>query len=253
MFAADLAEAEATCRPIDPLSQREPPLDRKDAYAVQLAVADIRLRAGAILVGKKIGLTSQAMQQLLDVDEPDFGHLFDDMRVPDGSTIPMDGLIAPKIEPEIAFVMADRLPGKRTTPQDVLRSTSHVTPALEVVDSRIVDWRISWSDTVADNGSSARFVVADRGYSPLGVDLAELEVSLARNGVTEATGSMSEVVGNPLLAVCWLASQLEEFGLAIEPGEVILPGSPLQAIDAMAGDTVAADFGVFGSVSVAFS
>lgn len=251
-FASELAEAERARQPIPPLSDREPPLQREHAYAVQLAVAEMRTRAGAVVVGKKVGLTSQAMQRLLGVDEPDFGHLFNDMYVADGATISMDGLIAPKIEPEIAFVMAERLPGKATTPHDVLRATSHLSPALEVVDSRIADWRISWSDTVADNGSSARFVVADRGYRPLGIDLADLHVSLERNGATEATGSMSEVLGNPLRAVCWLAAQLEDFGLHIEPGDVILPGSPLKAIDVTTGDAVRSDFGQLGSVSVRF-
>lgn len=251
-FASELAEAEGARRPIFPLSEREPPLEREHAYAVQLAVAKMRTRAGAVVVGKKVGLTSQAMQRLLGVDEPDFGHLFHDMYVADGATISMDGLIAPKIEPEIAFTMAERLPGKATTPHDVLRATSHLTPALEVVDSRIADWRISWSDTVADNGSSARFVMADRGYEPLGIDLAAMHVTLERNGVTEARGSMSEVLGNPLRAVCWLAAQLEEFGLHIEPGDVILPGSPVKAVDVATGDAVRADFGQLGSVSVTF-
>lgn len=251
-FAVDLVRAADAARPIEPLALRQPPLERQHAYAVQLALVDIRTATGAAVVGKKIGLTSRAMQQLLNVDEPDFGHLFDDMRVPDDGTIPIDRLIAPKIEPEIAFIIGERLPGRRTTPHDVLRCTSHVAPALEVVDSRIVEWRISWSDTVADNGSSARFVVADRGHSPLGMDLAGLRVSMTRNGVEEASGSMSEVLGNPLRAVCWLAAQLEEFGLGIEAGDVILPGSPLRAMDVRGGDEVRADFGPLGDVSVTF-
>ncbi|SCG77911.1 2-keto-4-pentenoate hydratase [Micromonospora inositola] len=252
-LADRLWEAETTTRPVPPLTEAEPPLRPEDAYAVQLAVADMRRGAGHRVVGKKIGLTSAAMQQLIGVDEPDYGHLFDVMSVADGGTIRRAELIAPKVEPEIAFVLAAPLPGRATTPEDVLRCTASIHPALEVVDSRVRDWRIRWADTVADNGSSARFVLGESAVEPRDLDLTALEVVLSRNCRAEASGTMDAVLGGPVLSICWLAHKLEEFDIALAEGDVILPGSPCKALDAGSGDTFHASFAGLGSVAVSFA
>jgi 2-keto-4-pentenoate hydratase len=249
-LAARLWDAEVRCAPIEQLTAAPEGFHPADAYRVQLAVADIRRGLGHRVVGKKIGLTSKAMQQMAGVDEPDYGHLFDGMWIDDGGSFRRADLVHPKVEPELAFVLAKDLRGW-VTPAHVLAATAFVTPALEIVDSRIVDWRLTWADTVADNGSSARFVLAEQGFSPLGVDPRAIEVVLRRNGEVVGAAAMSEVLGSPLRAICWLARKLDEYGIGLRAGDVILPGSPCRAIDAQAGDEFVAEFTGMGSVSVA--
>jgi 2-keto-4-pentenoate hydratase len=251
-LAEELWKAECAVSPVAPLTQRYDGLDQADSYGVQAAVADIRLSLGHRVVGKKIGLTSPAMQDLAGVREPDFGLLFDVMEAEDGGELDLDALVAPMVEPEIAIVLRRSLEGPRITPRQVLAAIDYISPAFEIVDSRIADWKIRWHDTVADNGSSARFVLADRAYSPHGVDFEAMAVVVERNGRAEATAAMREVLGNPLRSVGWLAAKLSAHGSGLQAGDVVLPGSPCRAIRAHAGDRFRADFGPLGAVTLGF-
>jgi 2-keto-4-pentenoate hydratase len=248
-LAAQLWDAEQRAVGLAPLTDSPRGLHPDDAYPVQLAVVAIRERLGHQVVGKKIGLTSKAMQGMVGVDEPDYGHLFDRMWIADGGAFRRSDLVQPKVEPELAFVLSRDLPGWVTPPQ-VLSATAFVSPALEIVDSRVADWRIKWADTVADNGSSARFVLSEQGFSPLGVDLRSVEIVFSHNGAVASTAPLSEVLASPLRSVCWLARKLADHGIALRAGDVILSGSPCRAVDAEPGDEFVADVSGMGRVSV---
>ncbi len=252
-LARELWEAETSLTPIAPLRDREPPVTPHEAYRIQLSVARLREALGHRIVGKKVGLTSKAMQEMAGLAEPDYGHLFDVMRVENGTVIPANTLIAPKIEPEIAFVLEQPLRGPDTTASDVLRATAYVVPVLEVVDSRVTDWNIRWVDTVADNGSSARFVVGDGRFDPRAVDFESLGVVLERNGEEISTSTMAAVMENPVNAVAWLANKLAEWDITLGAGEIVLPGSPCRAVDLRPGDTVRATMSGMGTVSVSLA
>lgn len=251
-WARVLWDAERRQMPVARLTAATPPLTDGDAYRVQLAVARLRQDVGHRVVGKKVGLTSLAMQQLIGVEEPDYGHLYDVMAVPDGGSISRDELIAPKVEPEVAFILGEPLPAGETTPDDVLRCTAELRPAIEVVDSRVRDWDIQWADTVADNGSSCRYVLGNASVAPRDLDVAAMQVVLSRDGTALASATMDAVMGSPLLSICWLARKLEEFSISLDEGDVILPGSPCKALDAAAGETYRASFTGLGDVSVSF-
>ena len=248
-LAARLWEAEQRCAPIPPLTEAAGGFDPADAYPVQQAVADLRHELGHRVVGKKIGLTSKAMQDMAGVPEPDYGHLFDRMWLDDGASFRRAELVHPKVEPELAFVLSQDLRG-RVRPTQVLAATAFIAPALEIVDSRIAEWRIRWADTVADNGSSARFVLGEQVVSPLGIDLRAAGVTFSRNGDVIGSAPMSEVLGSPLRAVCWLAEKLDEHGIGLRAGDVVLAGTPCRAVDAHPGDEFAAEFPGIGRVSV---
>ncbi|WP_328694275.1 fumarylacetoacetate hydrolase family protein [Streptomyces phaeochromogenes] len=247
-----LREAERRVAPIDPLSELLPGMEVADSYAVQQGNIARRLSAGATVVGHKVGLTAAAMQQLLGVDEPDFGHLLDDMVHRDGGTVPAARYCLPRIEPEICFRLARPLRGPDVTVEDVLEATEAVAPALEIVDSRIRDWKITLADTVADNASAAGLVCGP--WTPLGdaPDLATVTAELIVDGEAVATGSGKEVLGHPAAAVAWLANTLAAFGTALEPGHVVLPGTMTTAPFVSAGQRIEARFSALGPVSVTF-
>ncbi|MPY60904.1 2-keto-4-pentenoate hydratase [Streptomyces spongiae] len=247
-----LRHAEHHVAPIDPLSALLPGLDLTDAYAVQQDNIARRLADGATVVGHKVGLTATAMRQLLGVDEPDFGHLLDDMVHRDGSAVLAARYCAPRVEPEICFRLARPLCGPEVTVEDVLEATEAVAPALEIVDSRIRDWRIALVDTVADNASSAGLVCGP--WTPLEdvSDLAGVTVDLIVGGERVATGSGKDVLGHPAAAVAWLANTLAAFGTTLEPGRLVLPGAMTTAPSVSAGQQVEARFSSLGEVSVTF-
>ncbi|MGX1566202.1 2-keto-4-pentenoate hydratase [Streptomyces sp. NPDC055506] len=247
-----LREAERSATPIDPLSELLPGLDTADAYAVQQGNIAERLAAGATVVGHKVGLTSAAMQKLLGVGEPDFGHLLDDMVHRDGGAVGAGRYCAPRVEPEICFRLAAPLRGPGVTVAEVLAATEAVAPALEIVDSRIRDWRITLADTVADNASSAGLVVG--AWTPLAEapDLPAVLVDLLVDGERVASGSGREVLGHPAAAVAWLADTLSAFDITLEPGHVVLPGAMTTAPFVTAGQKVEARFSGLGPVSVSF-
>ena len=252
--AADaLATAEADRSPIDPLTATYPDIDVVDAYEIQLLNINRRVAAGAAIRGHKVGLTAKAMQQMLGVTEPDYGHLLDDMFVFENSTVAVDRYIYPRIEVEVGFVLGERLTGPSCTITDVLRATEFVVPCFELIDTRCKDWKIKLCDTIADNASSAGIVIGGKATPVAGLDLRTHGTVLRRNGEIIDTGASGAVLGNPATAVAWLANQVHSFGVTLEPGHVILPGSCTKAHDVKAGDTVRADFDILGSVTVSFA
>jgi 2-oxopent-4-enoate hydratase len=253
--AAALDSAERNRAAIRPLTETQPGLTVQDAYAIQSAWLRSKLAGNAkpVLVGRKVGLTARAMQQQLGVDEPDFGFLLNHMLVPDGGSIPRDALILPRVEPEIAFYLAKDLRGPGLSASDVMAATRAVAPALEIVDSRIADWKIKLQDTIADNGSSARAVVGPPVAYDARLDLAAVTVTLKRNGEQLGEGSGAAVLGHPAEAVAWLANALAAFGESLREGDVVLPGAMCASVFANAGETFEASYTGLGSVSVRFS
>ncbi|MEV5967393.1 fumarylacetoacetate hydrolase family protein [Kribbella sp. NPDC051952] len=246
-----LAEQKAVA--LEPLSGRHPDLDSAAAYAVQEEYVRLREEHGARLVGRKIGCTSKAIQELFDITTPDYGVLFDDMVVPDGGAIAGSGLIAPMVEPEIAFVLGEDLRGPNVTAEDVLRATVSLLPALEIIDSRIQDWRIVFADTVADNGSSARCVFGPATAYDAGIDLVGEQVRLLRDGDEFDRGDGAAVLGHPATAVAWLANAIAEYGGALRAGDYVLSGSMSRAAPVQRGETYVAEFTTLGSVSCHFN
>ena len=251
--AALLDQAERSRMPLPPLSQEYPTLTPAQAYAIQSAWLDLKLAKGARIIGRKIGLTSRAMQTLLGVDQPDYGFLLDSMMVSSGSTLSRTDFLLPRIEPEIAFWLAKDLRGPGITVEAVLAATRGVSPALELVDSRIAKWQIKLPDTIADNASSARVVVSEEIVPLDGLDLAAEAVTLTRNGVEVGSGNGAAVLGHPAEAVAWLANKLAEYGIAIEAGQLVIPGAMCAAATVAAGETYQAVFTTIGEVSVRFA
>jgi len=252
-IAEKLYQAEMSVTPVDPLTVTYPGLTVEQAYAIQLeGVAIRRERDSRKVVGKKIGLTSVAMQKLIGVDEPDYGHLFDHMLLREGEPIPCSRLLQPKVEGEVAFVLKKRLQGPGVTIAEVLRAAEGVMASIEIVDSRVRDWKIKLADTIADNASSARFVVGSRLIAPGEVDLRLVGMVFEKNGEIVNTGAGAAVMGHPASSVAWLANKLGAFGIALEEGEIILSGALTAAVDAKAGDCFLMSFHGLGSVGVRF-
>ena len=250
--AEALAQAERDCRPIPPLRETWPPLTVADAYQIQLLNVRRRLASGGVVSGHKVGLSSKAMQRMLGVDEPDYGHLLADMELFSDRPVPAARYCAPRIEAEIAFVLGRALPAGSCTEDDVLAATEYVVPALELIDSRIADWDITITDTVADNASSAGYVLGADHAKPDELDLRGIEGRLLRNGEQVAEGRSDAVLGNPATAVAWLANKVAAFGVTLEAGQVILPGAVHRAIDVRGGDGFEAVFDGLGRVSLDF-
>lgn len=237
---------------MDPVTVTAPELDIDDAYAVQLINVEKALARGAKITGKKIGLTSLAMQQMLGVDEPDYGHLFDDMDLKDG-TVERGKLIQPKVEGEIAFVLKADVKGPNATAADVMEATDYVVASIELVDSRVRDWKIKLIDTVSDNASSCRYILGAEKVPLSGVSLPEVKMTLYRNGEPVNGGKGADVLGDPAICVAWLANKLWKYGVVLKAGEVILSGALSAAVAADAGDTFEARFSApLGGVSVRF-
>lgn len=250
--ARKLYQAEKQRKPIRPLIEQFPDLSVSDAYQIQVALIELKTAEGARIVGKKTGLTSKAMQQMLGVNEPDFGHLLDTMMVSDGQAVPLAALIQPKVEPEIAFLLKQDLKGPGVSAADVMEATASVAASLEIIDSRIADWRIKLADTIADNASSGRVVLGETRLSPKDLDLRLMGMVLEKNGEIVATGAGGAVLGHPACAVAWLANRLAEYGFSLKAQDVILPGALCGAVGVGAGDVITATFDRLGSVSVKF-
>lgn len=251
--ATALATAESERSAIAPLTETHPGIDVVDAYEIQLAQIRDKIAAGAVVRGHKVGLSSKAMQKMMGVDEPDYGHLLDTMFVHETEAVQVDAFCFPRVELEVAFVLGDDLPGKGCTVADVLAATEFVVPALEIIDSRIRDWKIQLPDTIADNASSARVVLGGTGTGLDGLDLRTLGGVLRKNQEIVGTGAGGAVLGHPAIAVAWLAHKVHEFGVSLGAGHVILPGALSRAVDVAPGDTIEADFDRIGSVSVRFA
>ncbi len=247
-----LADARRGRSTVAPLSETHPGADVADAYAIQLVNVARELASGRRVTGKKIGLTSLAMQRLINVDEPDYGHLFDDMEVPEGGTASMRELIAPKVEGEIAYILKEDLVGPSVTVEQVLDATDYVVASIEIVDSRIEDWRIRLVDTVADNGSSALYVLGRKRVDPRATDLKAVSMQLVRNGQVVNEGVGADVLGDPSHSVAWLANALSAYGITLKKGEVVLSGAITAALPAKEGDVFTASFTELGDVTVGF-
>ncbi|HZA12312.1 2-keto-4-pentenoate hydratase [Mycobacterium sp.] len=251
-LAADLAEAERSKLAIAPLTDVFPDIDVVDAYEIQLINIRQRVAEGARVVGHKVGLSSKAMQQMMGVDEPDYGHLLDEMEVFQDTPVRAGRYLYPRVEVEVGFILADDLPGADCTEDDVLAATAAFAPAIELIDSRITDWKIKLCDTIADNASSAGFVLGAQRISPADIDVKNIDAVLSRNGEVVAKGRSDAVLGNPVTAVAWLARKVESFGVRLHAGDIVLPGSCTRAIDARPGDTFLAEFDGLGSVRLSF-
>ncbi|MEW5911035.1 MAG: fumarylacetoacetate hydrolase family protein [Thermodesulfobacteriota bacterium] len=237
--AADsLLKAADKGAPIAPLSDTYAGITVDEAYQIQLLNVEHWLSQGRKVVGKKIGLTSPAMQEMFKVAEPDYGHLLDDMLVYQGQGVGCAKLLQPRIEGEIAFILKRDLEGPGVTPTDVLRATEGVAAALEIVDSRIKDWKIKIQDTVADNASSAALVVGSRLVSPQKIDLRHVGFVLNKNGRLATTGAGAAVLGSPAQSVAWLANKLGEYGIPLKAGEIVLSGAAAAAVPVQAGDSI---------------
>ena len=238
---------------VPPLRDRVPGIDLASAYAIQSRMVQRRLDAGEQIVGKKIGLTSVAVQNMLGVHEPDFGQLLSAMVYRTGDTIPLASLIAPRAEGEIAFVLKRDLVGPGITAIDVLRATDYVLPCFEIVDSRIDNWDIKSVDTIADNASCGVYVLGDTPCDPFEVDLALVGMTIDIDGELFTTGAGAAVQGSPVNSVVWLANILGRLGIPFRAGEVILSGSLSVMAWIKEPATFTCEFGDVGACSVSFT
>lgn len=256
--AKRLHEAEQSRRQTRQFSLDYPEMTIEDAYAVQRAWVDIKLAEGRVLKGHKIGLTSRAMQVSSQIDEPDYGTLLDDMFFAEGTDVPIERFIVPRVEVELAFILGKPLRGPGCTLFDVLDATDYVIPAIEIIDARIqrIDPETQKprrvTDTISDNAANAGIVLGGRAVKPLELDLRRVAAILYRNGVIEESGVSAAVLNHPAKGVAWLANRLAPYDVGLEPGQVVLGGSFTRPVDARASDTFHIDYGELGSVAFRF-
>ncbi len=246
-----LLESHRTKKQGERPSQMFPEIEIEDSYAISSAVAQERVKAGARIIGHKIGLTSKAMQASSKIDEPDYGYLFDDLLLNDGAKVPFENFCVPRVEPELTFVLKEPLKGPNVGLLNVLRATEYVVPSIEIIDARVTEPRKIF-DTVADNGAAAGIVLGGRPVRPQDVDLRWVGAIFYRNSEIEETGLAAGVLGHPAMAIAWLANKLAPFDITLKPGDLMLSGSFTRPVWANKGDTLHADFGPLGSVAVQF-
>ncbi len=250
--AHQLLDAYDTGTPIAPLTSTYDDLTLEDVYAIQLLQVEELVRSGRTVRGHKVGLTSAAMQRMLGVVEPDYGHLLDDFFHLEHAPIPVGRYLQPRIEPEVAFVLKRPLRGPGVMAHEAIAAVDFVLPALEIVDSRIEDWKIGLLDTIADNASAGGVVLGSMPTALSGVNLRLVGAVITRNGEVVGTGAGGAVLGSPLTSLVWLANTVGARGVTLEPGQVVLPGSVCAMVSVAAGDTVTATFGGLGSVTARF-
>ena len=257
-LAAELHQSEKSRVQVEHFSKRFPGMTIEDGYAVSRAWMKLKLAEGRQVRGHKIGLTSRAMQQASQINEPDYGTLLDDMFFEPGS-IPAERFIAPRVEVELAFVLKRKLEGERITVEDVLDATEYVTPAIEIIDSRIEQFDRHTKvmrkvyDTISDNAANAGIVVGGKRVKPREVDLPWCGAILRQNDVVEETGLAAGVQGHPAIGVAWLAMKLAPWGESLEPGQVVLAGSFTRPVAAKKGDRFDADYGPLGRFEFQFN
>ena len=251
----ELFAALRACHTVERLSNRHPDIRVEDAYQISLHMLQRRLADGERVVGKKIGVTSKAVQDMLGVFQPDFGFLTNTMQVANGQTLSLqhDKLIQPRAEAEIAFMLKADLQGPGVTMEDVLAATDWVAPCFEIVDSRIRDWKIKIGDTVSDNASCGVFVIGDARIDPRALDLAQAAMVMTKNGEVVARGLGSAVQGHPAQAVAWLANTLGAYGIPFKAGEIILSGSLGPLFPAAPGDSFWMEIAGMGDCRVQFA
>jgi 2-oxo-hept-3-ene-1,7-dioate hydratase len=252
MKAADiLMEAHRTKKQATQLHITFPNITIEDSYAISTEVSQRKIKAGAKLIGHKVGLTSTAMQRSSMIDEPDYGYILDDQMIGDGAKVPHANYCKPRVEVELAFILGQRLMGPGIGLTDVLRATEYVVPAMEIVDARLVDPR-KIVDTVADNGAAAGIAMGGRPVRPTDVDLRWVGGILYKNSEIEETGLAAGVLGHPALGVAWLANKLGSMGAALEAGHIVLAGSFTRVVFANKGDTIHGDYGPLGGLAIQF-
>ena len=245
-----LYEARRTRVPIAPFTDTDPGMGAAEGYAIQRELLALLLADGDEVAGYKLGLTSKAAQAMIGADSPDYGPILASTFCADGDEVEANRFIQPKIEAEIAFALDAPLRGPQVTIEDVLQATAGVSAALEIVDSRIVDWRIKLADTIADLASGGAVVVSDRRVPLEGFDVRLVGMALERNGELVDTGAGAAALGNPAGAVAWLANTLAPLGVALEPGQLVLTGSLHRFVDMAPGDVFRAEFDRLGPISV---
>jgi len=254
-----LHEAEKGRVQIAAISQKYPDMSMDDAYAIQKAWMDIKTGEGRKVIGYKVGLTSRAMQMTMQIDEPDYGTLLDDMIYEDGSDIEVSNFTDPRIEVELAFILKDKLEGENVSIFDVLNATDYVIPALELIAARShrIDPENAYVrkifDTISDNAANAGIIMGGRPIKPMDVDLRWVGALLSRNGVMEETGVAAGVLNHPANGIAWIAKRFAPHGIALEPGQILLAGSFTRPVAARAGDTFHADYGPLGGISCHFT
>jgi len=246
-----LLKAEADRKQATQLSITYPHIEIEDSYAISTAVMEHKVKGGAKLIGHKIGLTSKAMQASSQIDEPDFGYLVDSQLVMDGAKVRHADYCVPRVEAELTFILGKPLKGPGVSLTDVLRATEYVVPSIEIIDARVQNPRKIF-DTVSDNGAAAGLVMGGCPVRPMDVDLRWVGAIMFRNSEIEETGLAAGVLGHPAMGVAWLANKLGSLGTTLEAGHVVLSGSFIRPVWANVGDTLHADFGPLGSVSVHF-
>ena len=251
-YGDELYQALLSRTAVAPLTDREAGITIEDAYQIQLRMIQRRLDAGETIVGKKIGVTSKIVMEMLNVDQPDFGQMTSGMVFNEGEAIRCDTMIAPKAEAEVAFMLKRDLMGPGVTAADVLRATDCVMPCFEIVDSRIRDWKIKIQDTVADNASCGVLTLGGLRKSPRHLDLALAGMVLEKNGEVISTSAGASVQGSPVNAVAWLANTLGRLGIRLKAGEVILSGSQSPLVPVKPGDSLVCSVGGLGGTSVRF-
>ncbi len=240
-------------RVVEPLTSREPDITIDDAYHISRRLFERRLADGESLIGKKIGVTSKAVQNMLNVHQPDFGYLTDAMRFDNGAEMPVsERLIQPRAEGEIAFILKRDLAGPGITPEQVVEATESIHPCFEVVDSRIASWKIKIQDTISDNASSGLFLMGE-GASPQGFDFFSCGMVVEKNGAVISTGAGAAALDSPLNCVAWLANTLGAYGIALKAGEVVLSGSLVPLEPVVAGDVMKVTVAGLGTAEVRFT
>lgn len=248
--ARALYEARRTRVPIAPFTDADPSLGMAEGYAIQRELVPLLLADGDRVVGYKVGLTSTAMQRMVGVDSPDHGPVLASTVYRDGDALPLDRFIAPKVEAEIVFVMGERLLGPGVGPTDAARAVAGAAASMEIVDSRIADWRIKLADTVADLASNGAVAVSSRVVPLAGLDTRLIGMTLTRGGELIDTGAGAAALGDPLAVVAWLANVLGEHGVALEPGHLVMTGALHAAVPLAAGEVYRAEFDRLGPVSI---
>jgi 2-keto-4-pentenoate hydratase len=252
-IAGELLGAYSSRKPVEPLTERYDDLTVQDAYEIQLLQVASWVAAGATVKGHKVGLTSAVMQRQFGVSQPDYGHLMDGMFWLEQAPVPLSRFLQPRVEPETAFVLARPLRGPGVTVAEAIAAVGFMLPALELIDSRIRDWRIGLADTIADNASSGGLILGSTPVPLSAVNLRLAGCNLHKNGELAGTGAAGAVLGSPLTALVWLANTVGARGVVLEEGQVILPGSVTASVPVGPGDTVTATFAGLGSVTARFS
>ena len=251
-LAKELLDAETQLKPIKPITERFPEITNADAYAIQLEIVKAKEHLGQSVVGKKIGLTSKPMRDLAGVYEPDYGHILDQLMVLEDEEIDLAQLIQPRFEVEIAFILKEDLTGPTVNTAQVLKATEGVMAAIEIIDSRIENWKIKIQDTIADNASIGRIILGGKLVPIKDIDLRLIGMVSKKNGEIVSCSASAAVLGNPAQAVAWLANKISNYGLSLKPGEIVMSGSFAAAVPVNQDDHVTAEFDKLGSVSTRF-